>query len=199
MQLFQRSVFCGLVNKNFLGKEVFLAGWVDSRRDHGGIIFIDLRDRTGLMQLVFDPQNNTDVAQRAHSLRAEYVISVRGKVVERSEETINEKLVTGRFELRVDALSIVNKAEPLPFQLDQADLVDEDLRLKHRYLDLRRPKMHSFIKLRHDVIFTIRSFLHTQEFYEIETPILSKSTPEGARDFLVPSRMQPGPFYALPQ
>jgi aspartyl-tRNA synthetase len=197
MQLFGRSVYCGHINKNLLNKEIFLAGWVHRRRDHGGIIFIDLRDRTGIMQIVIDPQKLGE--KQTHSLRVEYVISVRGVVVERSQETINEKLPTGHFELHVDSLSIVNPSDPLPFQLDEAYKVDEELRLKYRYLDLRRESMHNNIKLRHKVVFAIRQYLDSQEFYEIETPILSKSTPEGARDFLVPSRMQPGTFYALPQ
>lgn len=199
MQLFERSVYCGHINESFLDKEVFLAGWVRRRRDHGNLIFIDLQDSSGTMQLVFNPEIDKASAELAHNLRYEYVISVRGRVVQRSAETINEKLPTGKFELQVHNLSIVNKSEPLPFQLDEADNVDEELRLKYRYLDLRRPKMQSIFKLRHDVIFSIREYLNNLDFYEIETPILSKSTPEGARDFLVPSRMHPGMFYALPQ
>ena len=199
MQLFQRSVYCGLINETFVDKEIFLAGWVHRRRDHGGIIFIDLRDRTGLMQLVIDPAISEDTAKAAHSIRAEFVISVRGKVIKRSPNMVNEKIATGAYEFRVEELSILSHSKPLPFQLDEADKVDEEIRLKYRYLDLRRPEMHKLIKLRHDMIFEMRQYFNAQEFYEIETPLLSKSTPEGARDFLVPSRTTPGSFYALPQ
>lgn len=199
MQLFERSVYCGHINEAFLNKEVFLAGWVRKRRDHGNIIFIDLHDRTGIIQLVFNPEINKASTELAHDIRSEYVISVRGKVIKRSTETINDKIATGKFEVLVHNLSIINKSEPLPFQLDEGENVDEELRLKFRYLDLRRSKMQSIFKLRHDVIFSIREYLNNLDFYEIETPILSKSTPEGARDFLVPSRMHHGNFYALPQ
>ncbi len=199
MQLFARSVYCGEITEPLLGKEIYLAGWVRKRRDHGGLIFIDLEDRTGLMQLVFNPDIDATSHTEAHRLRGEFVISVRGKVVNRSPETINEKLPTGKYELQVETLSIINKAKPLPFQLEDADKVDEELRLKYRYLDLRRRKMQKHMKLRHDVLFAIRSHLNKLDFYEMETPILSKSTPEGARDFLVPSRLNPGMFYALPQ
>lgn len=199
MQLFQRSVYCGLINETFVDKEVFLAGWVHRRRDHGGIIFIDLRDRTGLMQLVIDPTISAEAAENAHSIRSEFVISVRGKVLKRAANMVNEKIATGKYELKVEVLSIVAPSKALPFQLDEADKVDEEIRLKYRYLDLRRPEMHALLKLRHEVIFEMRQYFNAQEFYEIETPILSKSTPEGARDFLVPSRIVPGSFYALPQ
>ena len=199
MQEFSRSIYCGHVNETYLGKEIHLSGWVRRRRDHGGLIFIDLFDRTGMMQLVFNPDHGTQAHKLAHSLRGEFVISVRGKVVERSQATINDNLPTGRYELTVQNLSIVNPSAVLPFQLDEADKVDEELRLKYRYLDLRRPRMQKLLKLRHEVLFTIREQLNKQEFYEIETPILSKSTPEGARDFLVPSRGHPGSFYARPQ
>ncbi|MCK4265560.1 aspartate--tRNA ligase [Candidatus Babeliales bacterium] len=199
MQLFQRSAYCGEVNESFLGKEIFLSGWVRNRRDHGGLIFIDLGDRTGTMQLVFNPDIDQKSLDLAHKLRHEFVISVRGKVINRSPETINEKLSTGKYELQVDNLSIVNKANPLPYQLEEAKNVDEELKLRYRYIDLRREEMQSILKLRHKVAFTAREYLDSQGFYEIETPILSKSTPEGARDFLVPSRLSPGTFYALPQ
>ncbi len=199
MQEFSRSIYCGHITNDYLGKELHLCGWVRRRRDHGGLIFIDLYDRTGMMQLVFNPDHGTAAHTLAHSLRGEFVISVRGLVVERSKQTINENLPTGRYELQVQNLSIVNPSSVLPFQFDEADKVDEELRLKYRYIDLRRPRMQSMLKLRHDVLFSIREYLNAQEFYEIETPILSKSTPEGARDFLVPSRVHPGSFYALPQ
>lgn len=200
MQLFQRSVYCGEIRESFLGQEVFLAGWVRKRRDHGGLIFIDLADRTGVIQLVFSPNIDKNSADSAHALRNEFVISVRGKVVNRSKETINDKIATGRFEVHVDNLSIVNQSAALPFQIsDDSQEIEEELRLKYRYLDLRRNKMLDIFKLRHDIIFAIRKYLDALGFYEIETPILSKSTAEGARCFLTPSRLVPRTFYALPQ
>ncbi|MCF7799610.1 aspartate--tRNA ligase [Candidatus Babeliales bacterium] len=194
---FQRSVYCGKVNENFLNKEIYLSGWVNKRRDLGSIIFIDLRDRTGLIQLVINTQDNAEIAELAKNIRAEFVISVSGKVLKRS--AINPDMPTGKFEVVVTKLTILNTCKPLPYQLEDTDNVDEDLRLKYRYLDLRRPKMQEIIALRDKVIFTMREYFHEQGFYEIETPILSKSTPEGARDFLVPCRLQQGKFYALPQ
>lgn len=199
MHLFARSVYCGNINEALLNKTVYLSGWVRNRRDHGGLIFVDLYDRTGLMQLVFRPDINENSLQHAHTLRNEYVISVQGTVVRRSPENINPKLATGEFELAVSTLSIVNKSEPLPFQLETANAVDEELRLRYRFLDLRRPNMQRIVKLRHEVNLTIRDYFNAHGFYEIETPILSKSTPEGSREFLVPSRLNPGDFYALPQ
>jgi aspartyl-tRNA synthetase len=199
MQLFKRTVYCGDITKSLLEKEVFLCGWVNKRRDHGNLIFIDLRDRSGIMQLVINPQINPDITEGAKMLRAEFVISVRGKVVKRTPESINKDMKTGEFELQVLDLSIVNKSKALPYNLIDADNVDDDLRLKYRYLDLRRERMQKIVKMRHETVFAIRKYLDEQGFYEIETPILSKSTPEGARDFLVPSRLQPGKFYALPQ
>lgn len=199
MQGFKRTVSCGLVNENHLHKTIQICGWVNKRRDHGGLIFIDLRDRSGLMQLVFNPDFSAEVHKKAHSLRSEYVISVSGKVVERTVETVNKDLPTGKWELQVEALEILNKAKVLPFSLDEAANVDEELRLQYRYLDLRRPEMQARFKLRHDVIFAMREFFAKQEFYEFETPILTKNTPEGAREFIVPSRIYPGSFYALPQ
>jgi len=196
---FKRSVYCGEVSKKLLGKEIDLCGWVRTRRDHGGLIFIDLADQTGIMQLVFNPDFNQDTHKTAHALRSEFVISVHGTVVNRSAETINKNLPTGALELQIDTLSILNKSKALPFQLEEAENVDEEIRLKYRYLDLRRDTMKKNIKLRHDVSFAVRNYLAQEGFYEIETPILSKSTPEGARDFVVPSRLQHGKFYALPQ
>ena len=195
-----RSHHCGTLTTTALNQTVTLNGWVNRRRDHGGIIFIDLRDRSGLVQLVFDPLTCDEATmEHAHKLRSEYVISVTGKVAARDEAMVNPKLATGEIEIEVSALTILNSAKALPFQLDEADNVDEELRLTYRYLDLRREKMGTFLKLRHDVIFALRQALHEEAFYEVETPILSKSTPEGARDFLVPCRLQPGEFYALPQ
>lgn len=199
MEFFTRTVQCGLVSKEHLGSSITIAGWVKKRRDHGGLIFIDLRDRSGLMQVVFNPEFSDQAHKDAHNLRSEYVIRVIGKVVERTPETINKDLSTGRFELQVDNLEILNKAKTLPFMLDEADNVDEELRLRYRYLDLRRERMQKHMKVRHDVAFALRESLHSEGFYEIETPILTKNTPEGAREFLVPSRIMPGSFYALPQ
>jgi len=199
MQLFERTIGCGLVNEKFLNQDLCLAGWVQRRRDHGGLIFIDLRDRTGIMQLVFNPEEAKAIHEKAHHLRSEYVIAVCGIIIERTPETINRELSTGKWEMRVKQLQILNKAKTLPFALEDADIVDEEIRLKYRYLDLRRSSMHNKLVMRNNVIFVIREFLHNRKFYDIETPILTKNTPEGAREFLVPSRMHPGLFYALPQ
>lgn len=196
---FERTTYCGLVNADLLGKTIHLAGWVNKRRDHGGLIFIDLRDRTGIMQLVFNPDFSKDAHDTAHHLRAEFVIAITGKVVERTQSTINKEIPTGYWELQVTAMTILSKAKVLPFMLEEADKVDEELRLKYRYLDLRRPEMTSKIALRHQVIFAMREFFNREGFYEIETPILTKNTPEGAREFIVPSRIYQRQFYALPQ
>jgi aspartyl-tRNA synthetase len=199
MKCFERTTGCGQVNQEYLHKTITLAGWVNKRRDHGGLIFIDLRDRTGLMQIVFSPDISATAHDIAHELRSEYVICVTGKIVERTPGTINHEIATGSFELQVDKLEILNKAKTLPFSLEEADCVDEELRLKYRYIDLRRPEMHHKLALRHKLIAAIREFLNNSEFYEIETPILTKNTAEGAREFLVPSRIHEGDFYALPQ
>ncbi len=199
MQSFERSVYCGKVNESLVDKEVFLTGWVRNRRDHGDLIFVDLYDRTGIVQVVFRQDINDTALKDAHTLRAEFVISIRGIVEHRSEQNINPKMATGAIEVMVRDLTIVNKSRPLPFQLDEAAQVDEELRLQYRYLDLRRKEMLDIFKLRHDVIFAVREYLNTLDFFEVETPLLSKSTAEGAREFLVPSRLSPGMFYALPQ
>lgn len=200
MVMHERTTGCGLVRETYLNQKICLAGWVHRRRDHGGLIFIDLRDRTGLMQLVFNPEYCQDVHEVAHALRSEYVISVTGTVVERSAETINKEISTGGWELHVDGLVVLNTSKALPFSIETADSVDEELRLKYRYLDLRRSDMHANLALRHKVIYAMREFLNDEQFYEIETPILTKNTPEGAREFLVPSRrIHTGSFYALPQ
>ena len=199
MQVSGRTTGCGLVNEYFLNKNISLSGWVHRRRDHGGLIFIDLRDRTGLMQLVFNTELFADIHEQAHRLRSEYVIRVTGTVVERSAETVNKDLATGRWELLVQELEILNVSKPLPFSIENTDTIDEELRLKYRYLDLRRAAMHHNFALRHKVIYAMREFLNKESFYEIETPILTKNTPEGAREFLVPSRIHPGSVYALPQ
>lgn len=193
-----RTHTCEALRATDIGQRITLAGWVGSRRDHGGVIFVDLRDREGMTQVVFRPEEHPAVAEAAHGLRDEDVIQVAGTVARRLEGTENAKLSTGEVELVADELKILNKAEVLPFPLDES-IVNEDLRLAHRYLDLRRPAMASNLRLRHRVIKTVRDALDADGFWEIETPILSKSTPEGARDFLVPSRLNPGSFYALPQ
>jgi len=193
-----RSHLCNELRAEHLGQTATLSGWVDSRRDHGGVIFIDLRDRQGLTQIVFRPEEVSEVAQRAHDLRPEDVIKVTGRVERRLEGTENSKLPTGDIEIVATALEMLSKAETLPFPLDK-EISNEDLRLEYRYLDLRRARMAANMQTRHRIVKQIRDVLDEEGFVEIETPILSKSTPEGARDFLVPSRLSPGKFYALPQ
>ncbi|MBV9734189.1 MAG: aspartate--tRNA ligase [Verrucomicrobia bacterium] len=193
-----RTHHCNQLRAADVGQTVELSGWVSSRRDHGGVIFIDLRDREGITQIVFRPENDPEVAEEAHSLHDEDVIRVKGKVAPRLEGTANPKLPTGEIEVVVSELTILNQCAPLPFQLD-ANLSNEDLRLTYRYLDLRRPAMVRQLKARHILNRTARNYLDREGFFEIETPILSKSTPEGAREFLVPSRVMPGLFYALAQ
>jgi aspartyl-tRNA synthetase len=194
-----RSAWAGLVRKEHVGEELRVAGWVHRRRDHGGLIFIDLRDREGLLQLVFHPDNAAEAHLAAHKLRSEDVISVAGKVVEREEGTVNPNMPTGEVELEVSSFDLLADAETPPFQIDEDDPVGEELRLRYRYLDLRKPRMAEAIRLRHDLVATIRRYLDERGFLDVETPILTRSTPEGARDHLVPSRNQPGSFFALPQ
>ncbi len=196
---YARTAHCGKITAEHLEKTVDLCGWVARRRDHGGLIFIDLRDRSGIVQLVFNDSFGKQALELAHSLRSEFVISVKGKVVKRTAETVNKDLPTGEFEVHVTDLAILNKAKALPFMLDEAEQVDEELRLKYRYLDLRRPEMRSHLELRNSIIYAMREFLHGRGFFEIETPILTKNTPEGAREFVVPSRIHLGSFYSLPQ
>jgi len=193
-----RTHNCNSLRKSDIGKTVTLAGWVHVSRDHGGVIFIDLRDREGLTQVVFRPEENAEVARQSHSLRSEDVIQVTGKVAPRIVGTENPKLATGDIEVVAADLRILNRAADLPFQLD-TEVHNEDLRLTYRYFDLRRPRLARNLRLRHQVTKATRDYLDAQRYYEVETPILSKSTPEGARDFLVPSRLTPGKFYALPQ
>jgi aspartyl-tRNA synthetase len=193
-----RDCLCGALRPTDIGRTVTLSGWVASRRDHGGLIFIDLRDREGMTQIVFRPELHPEATAAAHGLRSEDVITVTGEVTARLTGTENPKLPTGGIELIVSTLTVLNHSEPPPFPMDER-LVHEDLRLTHRFLDLRRPAMAANLRLRHRVTKSIRDVLDTDGFWEIETPILSKSTPEGARDFLVPSRLTPGSFYALPQ
>jgi aspartyl-tRNA synthetase len=193
-----RTHTCAQIRPADIGQTVTLAGWVDSRRDHGGVIFIDLRDREGITQVVFRPEENAAVAGLSHGLRSEDVISVRGRVAARLTGKENAELATGSVELVADELTILNKSEVPPFPLDQ-EVGNEDLRLAYRYLDLRRPRLSRNLRMRHRITKTVRDYLDDAGYLEIETPILSKSTPEGARDFLVPSRLTPGSFYALPQ
>ena len=196
---YARTAYCGLINTQYLDKIVDVCGWVDRRRDHGGLIFIDVRDRSGIVQLVFNPDVSAQAHALAASLRSEFVISAKGKVVKRSDQTINKELATGMIEIQVQEMKILNKSKALPFSLEDADNVDEELRMKYRYLDLRRPQMHERMKLRNTVIFLIRDFLQNEGFYEIETPLLTKNTGEGSREFIVPSRLAHGSVYALPQ
>jgi len=192
-----RSHFCGELNESFIGQRVTLCGWAHSRRDHGGVIFIDLRDREGVAQTVFDPSRK-DAFAAAESVRSEFVLRVQGLVRARPAGTENPGLRTGNVEVVADQIEILNRAEALPFQLDETDL-SEPVRLKYRYLDLRREPMQKNIRLRHRITRTLRRFLEDRDFTEIETPMLTKSTPEGARDYLVPSRTHAGHFFALPQ
>lgn len=195
-----RSHYCHELRKEDIGSEVTLSGWVNRRRDHGGLIFIDLRDRFGLTQLVFDPTLNPKGHAVADTLRSEWVISVKGKVIPRSEGMANPKLLTGDIEIEVSTLSILSKAKTPPFAIcDELIEANEELRLKYRYLDIRRGNIAKNLVLRHKVCQSTRNFLNDENFIEITTPILGKSTPEGARDYLVPSRVHPGAFYALPQ
>jgi aspartyl-tRNA synthetase len=195
-----RDTWCGQVLADRVDSEARVAGWVHRRRDHGGLIFIDLRDRTGLVQLVFNPDVAGGAHELAHELRPEDVVTAAGKVVRRTEETINRELSTGEFEIRTDEAEVLADAETPPFGIESyGGEAGEETRLRYRYLDLRREPMRDAIALRHRVSTSMRTFLNREGFYEIETPVLTRSTPEGARDFLVPSRLQPGNFYALPQ
>jgi aspartyl-tRNA synthetase len=194
-----RSAWAGTLRADRVDSEVRVAGWVHRRRDHGGLIFIDLRDRSGLLQLVFRPEEAPGAHAAAHDLRAEDVLSAKGRLVRREEGTVNPQLPTGEIELAVDELELLADAETPPFEVDSDKAVDETLRLRYRYLDLRRERMSHNIALRHKVVAAMRRYLDDQGFLEVETPFLTRSTPEGARDFLVPSRIQPGSFYALPQ
>lgn len=190
---------CGEIREGDIGSAIRLAGWVFRRRDHGGLIFVDLRDRSGILQVVFSPDVASDSHERAHSLRGEFVINVSGKVRRRPEGTENSSLPTGMVELYADTLEVLNESAPLPFPMEETEEASESLRLKYRYLDLRRPELQRNLITRHRVTKVIRDYLDANKFLEIETPMLTKSTPEGARDYLVPSRLNPGHFYALPQ
>ena len=195
----KRSHNCGELNSTNVDKDVLLMGWVQRRRDHGGLIFIDLRDREGLTQVVFNPESGAASHAKAHSLRSEHVVAIKGKVSKRPEGTVNPNLKTGEIEVIADSLKLLNESKTPPFAIEDDLDAAETLRLRYRYLDLRRPLIQSKIILRHKVVQKFRGFLSNNGFLEIETPMLTKSTPEGARDFLVPSRLSPGAFYALPQ
>jgi aspartyl-tRNA synthetase len=193
-----RDLMCGDVRPEHVGRRLTLAGWADSRRDHGGLVFVDLRDKTGLCQLVMNPERAPEAVETAHTIRNEFVLQAEGEVVRRAPEAVNPNIPTGEIELQVDRLEILARSTTLPFQLEEEG-VDETLRLRYRWLDLRRPKMQRNLGQRARLVSTIRRVMEGDGFTDIETPILFKPTPEGARDFVVPSRLQPGRFFALPQ
>ena len=193
-----RSHLCGQMRDSHIGEEVSLCGWVHRRRDHGGVIFLDVRDYTGIVQVVFDP-DTVEAFALADQVRNEFVIQVVGKVRARDDEAVNLKMDTGKIEVLGLELNILNKAETPPFQLDEHSSAGEDVRLRNRSIDLRRPEMQDKLRLRSEVMHEVRAFMHERGFVDVETPILTKATPEGARDYLVPSRVHPGNFYALPQ
>lgn len=199
MSMFGRTYYCGEISEKNEGETVVLKGWVQKRRDLGGLIFIDLRDRTGIVQVVFNPDVSKEALAIADGVRSEYVLDVQGKVVLREKGTENPKLKTGKIEIHCEKVSVLNESKTPPFMIDNNAEITEEMRLKYRYLDLRRPVMYETLKLRHKTVRAIRDFLDSEAFIEVETPILTKSTPEGARDYLVPSRVHSGEFYALPQ
>lgn len=199
MSMFGRTYYCGEISEKNIGETVVLKGWVQKRRDLGGLIFIDLRDRTGIVQVVFNPDVSKEALAIAESIRSEYVVDIKGEVVAREKGTENAKLKTGKIEIKCEEVTVINESKTPPFMIENDAEVSEELRLKYRYLDLRRPMMFETLKLRHKTVKSIRDFLDEEAFLEVETPILTKSTPEGARDYLVPSRVYPGHFYALPQ
>ncbi|MDF2723734.1 MAG: aspartyl-tRNA synthetase, partial [Paenibacillus sp.] len=190
---------CGNLSKADVGQTVVLNGWVAVRRDLGGVMFIDLRDRSGIVQIVFNPDFSGEALAIADKARSEFVLAVKGKVVNRAAETLNPNLATGDIEVQIHEVEILNSAKTPPFFIEDGIEIDEQLRLKYRYLDLRRPEMQKTLYLRSKAAKVFRDFLDDNGFLEIETPILTKSTPEGARDYLVPSRVHPGEFFALPQ
>ena len=195
----KRTDYCGTLRPSDVGREVVLMGWVQRRRDHGGVIFVDLRDREGIVQVVFNPEINLEVHAKAHKVRNEYVLAVKGDVALRPPESINPDLDTGKIEVLTRELRILSVSENPPFLIEDNEEISENVRLRYRYLDLRRPRLQRNLILRHKVAKAVRAYLDGQGFLEIETPVLTRSTPEGARDYLVPSRVNPGRFYALPQ
>lgn len=196
----KRTTYCGLVTEAFLGQEITLKGWVNNRRDLGGLIFVDLRDREGIVQVVFNPAFSEEALKIAETVRSEYVVEVQGTVTKRDPETVNPKIKTGQVEVQVTNIKVINKSETPPFSINEENVnVDENIRLKYRYLDLRRQELAQTFKMRHQITRSIRRYLDDEGFFDIETPVLTKSTPEGARDYLVPSRVHDGEFYALPQ
>ena len=195
----KRTHYCGDLRPSDVGREVVLMGWVQRRRDHGGVIFIDLRDREGIVQVVFNPEINPEVHAKAHKVRNEYVLAVKGDVARRPPESLNPDLNTGEIEVLTNELRILSVSENPPFLIEDNGEISENVRLRYRYLDLRRPRLQRNLILRHKVAKAVRAYLDGQGFLEIETPVLTRSTPEGARDYLVPSRVNPGRFYALPQ
>lgn len=197
--MFGRTFYNGEIREEHIGQEVSLKGWVQRRRDLGSVIFIDLRDRTGIVQIVFNPEISADALATAEKVRNEYVLDVKGTIVKRDAETVNENIATGTVEVHVTEVNVLSEAKTPPFMIEDQSEVNEDVRLKYRYIDLRRPVMFDTLKMRSDVTKTIRDYLDDSGFLDVETPILTKSTPEGARDYLVPSRVHPGEFYALPQ
>jgi len=199
MSSWKKTHSCGELRKNNIGKDVTLMGWAQSRRDHGGLIFIDLRDREGISQIVFDPKDSAEAHKKAHIIKNEYVIAVKGKVVSRLAGSTNPNMPTGEVEIKAKQVKILNASDTLPFNIDDKIEINDNLRLKYRYLDLRQSKMQRNLRLRHQVCMEIRNYLNSKSFLDIETPFLTKSTPEGARDYIVPSRVNPGKFYALPQ
>lgn len=199
MSAYGRTEYAGRIDEKYVGKKVVVKGWVSKRRDLGNLIFIDIRDRMGVVQCVFSGEKNNELHELASTLRSEFVISIEGEVVLRNENTVNDKIATGKVEIIADKLEILSKAKTLPFVLDDASLSSEELRLKYRYLDLRRTELAEVLHLRSKITKATRDYLDNNMFVDVETPILTKSTPEGARDYLVPSRVHPGEFYALPQ
>ncbi|HDB4408627.1 TPA: aspartate--tRNA ligase [Staphylococcus aureus] len=196
----KRTTYCGLVTEAFLGQEITLKGWVNNRRDLGGLIFVDLRDREGIVQVVFNPAFSEEALKIAETVRSEYVVEVQGTVTKRDPETVNPKIKTGQVEVQVTNIKVINKSETPPFSINEENVnVDENIRLKYRYLDLRRQELAQTFKMRQQITRSIRQYLDDEGFFDIETPVLTKSTPEGARDYLVPSRVHDGEFYALPQ
>lgn len=194
-----KRVYAGTIDEKHINQEVLLKGWVQKRRDLGGLIFIDLRDRSGIIQVVFNPDHSKEALAIAETIRSEYVVEITGEVVARDEATFNPAMKTGKVEVNASDIKVLNKSKTPPFSIQDETDVAEDLRLKYRYIDLRRPALQETFKLRHQTTQAIRNFLNEDDFLEMETPILTKSTPEGARDYLVPSRVHPGEFYALPQ